>query len=187
MGKKASTLPTGQSQYQVVGRFVPNEKYKEDNAQCKVYRMNLFAKNKVVARSRFWYFMGRLCRVKKANGQIISVSQIFEKTPERVKNFGIWFRYDSRTGTHNAYKEFREMALTDAINSCYQDMAGRSRAKSGAIQILKTAELKPEECKRPTVKQFHTSSIKFPLPHRIAKTPKEFKSTFKASKPTTFC
>ena len=113
--------------------------------------------------------------------------QIFEKTPERVKNFGIWFRYDSRTGTHNAYKEFREMALTDAINSCYQDMAGRSRAKSGAIQILKTAELKPEECKRPTVKQFHTSSIKFPLPHRIAKTPKEFKSTFKASKPTTFC
>ena len=43
---------------------------------CKVYRMNLFAKNKVVARSRFWYFMKRLCRVKKANGQIISVSQV---------------------------------------------------------------------------------------------------------------
>ena len=80
MGKKASTLPTGQSQYQVVGRFVPNEKYKEDNAQCKVYRMNLFAKNKVVARSRFWYFMGRLCRVKKAKGQIVSVSRFFHKT-----------------------------------------------------------------------------------------------------------
>jgi hypothetical protein len=76
MGKKAANLPTGQSQYQVVGRYVPNEKYPEENAQCKVYRMNLFAKNKVVARSRFWYFMGRLCRVKKANGQIISVSQV---------------------------------------------------------------------------------------------------------------
>ena len=76
MGKKAANLPTGQSQYQVVGRFVPNAKYAEDNAMCKVYRMNLFAKNKVVARSRFWYFMGRLCRVKKANGQIISVSQV---------------------------------------------------------------------------------------------------------------
>ena len=67
MGKHAMTLPTGQSQYQVVGRFVPNEKYGEGHAQCKVYRMKLFAKNKVVARSRFWYFMGRLCRVKKAN------------------------------------------------------------------------------------------------------------------------
>ena len=76
MGKKAAVLPTGQSQYQVVGRFVPNEKYGEENAMCKVYRMNLFAKNKVVARSRFWYFMGRMCRVKKANGQIISVNQV---------------------------------------------------------------------------------------------------------------
>merc|ERR1712054_733758 len=93
MGKKSTALPTGQSQYQVVGRFVPNAKYEEGHAQCKVYRMNLFAKNKVVARSRFWYFMGRLCRVKKANGQIISVSQIYEKTPLKVKNFGVWFRY----------------------------------------------------------------------------------------------
>ena len=46
-----------------------------------------------------------------------SLAQIFEKTPEKVKNFGIWFRYDSRTGTHNAYKEYREVALTDAVNS----------------------------------------------------------------------
>jgi len=187
MGKKAAVLPTGQSQYQVVGRFVPNEKYSEENAMCKVYRMNLFAKNKVVARSRFWYFMGRMCRVKKANGQIISVNQIFEKSPNVVKNFGIWFRYDSRTGTHNAYKEYRELSLTAAIAAMYQDMAGRSRAKSVAIQILKTAELKASECKRPSIKQYHTTKIKFPLPHRVAKTPKAFKTTFKASRPTTFC
>ena len=73
---KSCTLPRGQAQYQVVGRFVPNAKYPEDNPQCKVYRMNLFAKNKVVARSRFWYFVSRLCRVKKVNGQIISVSEV---------------------------------------------------------------------------------------------------------------
>ena len=187
MGKGDIALPRGQSLFQVVGRFVPNAKYGESDPQCKVYRMKLFAKNRVVARSRFWYFMSRMCRVKKANGQIISVSQIFEKAPEQVKNIGIWFRYDSRTGTHNAYKEYRECKLTDAINAVYQDMAGRSRAKSAAIQILKTAELKPEECKRPIITQFHTSKIKFPLPHRVAKTPKEFKTTFKASAPTTFC
>merc|ERR1712014_396459 len=78
--------------------------------------MKLFAKNKVCARSRFWYFMGRLCRVKKANGQIISVNQIHEKKPLRVKNFGFWFRYESRTGTHNAYKEFPR----DEIDRCCQ-------------------------------------------------------------------
>jgi len=187
MGKKSSTLPTGQSQYQVVGRFVPNEKYTEETPMCKVYRMNLFAKNKVVARSRFWYFMQRLCRVKKANGQIIAVNQIFEKSPAKVKNFGIWFRYESRTGTHNAYKEYRELSLTAAVAAMYQDMAGRSRAKSTAIQILKTSELKPDECKRTTVKQYHSSKIRFPLAHRVAKTPKHYKTTFKASRPTTFC
>jgi len=184
--KQDVRLPTGQSQYMVVGRFVPNAKYSEESPMCKVYRMKLFAKNKVVARSRFWYFMGRLCRVKKANGQIISVNQIYDKSPSVAKNFGFWFRYESRTGTHNAYKEFRAMQLTDAVNMLYQDMAGRSRAKAAAIQILKSAELKPEDCKRPIVKQFHSKSIKFPLPHRVLKTPKAFKSTFKATRPNTY-
>merc|ERR1719502_2239336 len=178
MTKQDIRLPRGQSQFQVVGRFVPNEKYDEANPQCKVYRMNLFAKNRVVARSRFWYFMSKMCRVKRANGQIISVSQIYEKSPTRVKNFGIWFRYESRTGTHNAYKEYRELSLTAAVNAMYQDMAGRSRAKAAAIQILKTAELKPSECKRPSITQFHSSKIKFPIPHRIAKAPKAYKTTY---------
>lgn len=81
--------------------------------------------------------------------------QIHEKKPLRVKNFGFWFRYESRTGTHNAYKEFRALKLTDAVNQLYQDMAGRSRAKSSAIQILKTAELKPSECKRCALPSSH--------------------------------
>ena len=106
-----------------------------------------------------------------------SAAQIYEKSPLKVKNFGIWFRYDSRTGTHNAYKEIREMSLTAAINMMYMDMAGRSRAKSKAIQILKTAD----------VKQFHSQSIRFPLPHRVAKIAKKYRTTFKAARPTTFC
>lgn len=36
-----------------------------------------------------------------------------------------------------------------------QDMAGRSRAKAAAIQILETKELKPSECKRASITQFH--------------------------------
>ena len=117
-----------------------------------------------------------------------------------MKNFGFWYRYESRTGTHNAYKEFRSLKLTDAVNmlckhSCRehtpthaarshtrrmlcrrhcntdrgtraratdQDMAGRSRAKAAAIQILKTAELTAEECKRPIVKQFHVRAARCP-------------------------
>lgn len=115
-----------------------------------------------------------------------SFVQIFEKKPLRVKNYGFWFRYESRTGTHNAYKEFRALKLTDAVNQLYMDMAGRSRAKSHAIQILKTAELAASECKRPTVTQMHSTSLKFPLPHRVVKTTKAYKTTFKAARPNTY-
>lgn len=30
--------------------------------------------------------------------------QIFEKKPATVSNYGIWMRYDSRTGHHNMYR-----------------------------------------------------------------------------------
>ena len=70
-------------QYQIVGRAAPTQK----NPIPKICRMKLFAKNKVVARSRFWYFMGRLCRVKKANGQIISVSQARTRQRARPRQF----------------------------------------------------------------------------------------------------
>lgn len=88
-GKKSlSKNPVGQQQYMVVGRFVPNIKYGEAAPMCKVYRMKLFAKNIVCARSRFWYFMGRLCRVKKANGQIISVNEVRERPPPLAPSCG---------------------------------------------------------------------------------------------------
>ena len=53
----------------------------------------------------------------------------------KVKNFGIWIRYDSRSGTHNMYKEFREMSRADAVDSLYQDMAARHRARFGSIAV----------------------------------------------------
>jgi len=53
----------------------------------------------------------------------------------KVKNFGIWIRYDSRSGTHNMYKEYREMSRTDAVESMYQDMAARHRARFRSVHV----------------------------------------------------
>ena len=61
--------------------------------------------------------------------------QIHEKRPLKVKNFGIWIRYDSRSGTHNMYKEFRELSRADAVKSLYQDMAARHRARFRSIHV----------------------------------------------------
>jgi large subunit ribosomal protein L18Ae len=77
----------------------------------------------------------QLRKVKKANGEIVSLNVISEKRPLKVKNFGIWIRYDSRSGTHNMYKEFREMSRTDAVEALYQDMAARHRARFGSIHV----------------------------------------------------
>jgi large subunit ribosomal protein L18Ae len=38
--------------------------------------MRVFAPNTVVAKSRFWYFLGRLRKIKKANGEIVSLNQV---------------------------------------------------------------------------------------------------------------
>jgi large subunit ribosomal protein L18Ae len=35
----------------------------------------------VRARSKFWYFLRKLKKVKKSNGQIIAVNEIFEEKP----------------------------------------------------------------------------------------------------------
>lgn len=38
--------------------------------------MRIFAPNEVVAKSRFWYFLGKLRKIKKANGEIVSMNQV---------------------------------------------------------------------------------------------------------------
>ncbi len=77
--------------------------------------MKIFAPNTVVARSRFWYFLSLLKKIKRQNGEILEVHQIHDTNPNIVKNYGIFLRYDSRSGTHNMYKEYRDVTLTNAV------------------------------------------------------------------------
>lgn len=64
-----------------------------------------------------------------------ALTQIEEKKPGKVKNFAIWLRYNSRSGTHNMYKEFRAMSRAEAVDLMYQDMAARHRARFGSIHV----------------------------------------------------
>ena len=126
-----SASPGRLQEYEVIGRHLPTEA----NPEPSLYRMTIFAPNTTVAKSRFWYFIRGLKKVKKATGEIVSVKALHEKHPEKVKNFGIWIRYDSRSGTHNMYKEYREMSRTDAVEALYSDMAARHRARFRSIHV----------------------------------------------------
>jgi len=147
----------------VVGRKLPTA----NDSTPKLHQMTIFASNHVIAKSRFWYFTSMLRRVKKTHGEIVSCQEVFEKKPGSVKNYGIWLRYDSRTGHHNMYREYRDVTEAGAVTQCYRDMGARHRAQADRIQIIKVQTIKVEDCKRAGLKQFQNSKIKFPLPHRV--------------------
>ena len=169
--------------YEVVGRKRPTEA----DPKPKILRMTLFARNPVRARSRFWYFVRQLTKLKRANGEILLVREQFEKNPNIVKNYGIWIRYDSRTGTHNMYKEFRALTLTDAVEKLYTEMASLHRCKPSSIQIIRHGIVAASDTKRPPIKQFHNSRLAFPHPHQLPRAPHKSKRTaFKAIRPSTY-
>ncbi|KAL1347860.1 hypothetical protein AAHE18_07G036900 [Arachis hypogaea] len=170
-------------QYQVVGRALPTEK----DEHPKIYRMKLWATNEVRAKSKFWYFLRKLKKVKKSNGQVLAINEIFEKNPTMINNYGIWLRYQSRTGYHNMYKEFRDTTLNGAVEQMYNEMASRHRVRFPCIQIIKTATVPAKMCKRESTKQFHNSKIKFPLVFKKVRPPtRKLKTTYKATRPNLF-
>lgn len=59
-------------EYQVIGRHLPTEA----DPTPKLYRMRVFAGNEVIAKSRFWYYLRSLRKIKKANGEIVSVNVV---------------------------------------------------------------------------------------------------------------
>merc|ERR1711939_353826 len=168
MGTIASVhhmAPSIYHQYEVIGRHVPTER----DPEPKAYRIKLFTKNETQARSRFWYFIRRLVKMKKANAEILSVREIFEKKPEKVSKYGLWIRYDSRSGTTNMYKEYTALTQNEAVQAMYQEMAGRHRARLSSIHIIKVAEIEASKCIRSNIKQFLNANIAFPLPHRVSR------------------
>ncbi|TKS90391.1 60S ribosomal protein L18a [Collichthys lucidus] len=167
-------------EYKVIGRLLPSAK----NPAPPLYRMRIFAPNHVVAKSRFWYFVSQLRKMKKASGETVYCGLVHEKTPLKVKNFGIWLRYDSRSGTHNMYREYRDLTTSGAVTQCYRDMGARHRARAHSIQIMKVQVIAANKCRRPAIKQFHDSKIKFPLPHRVLR--RQHKPRFTTKRPNTF-
>eukprot|EP00538_Stauroneis_constricta_P009330 CAMPEP_0119546656 /NCGR_PEP_ID=MMETSP1352-20130426/979_1 /TAXON_ID=265584 /ORGANISM="Stauroneis constricta, Strain CCMP1120" /LENGTH=183 /DNA_ID=CAMNT_0007591377 /DNA_START=110 /DNA_END=661 /DNA_ORIENTATION=+ len=173
-------------QFQVVGRKAPTEEVENPEA----YRMIIFAPNAVIAKSKFWYYMHQFRKMKKTTGEILDCVELVEKNTRIVKNYGIWLRYSSRSGTHNMYREFRDVTLTGAVSQLYDEMAGRHRCRPRSIQIIRTAIVGAKDLKRVNPMQFAQAKVKFPLPHRVTSGKRGQKAltdrTFSTVRPTTY-
>ncbi|KAF3958503.1 hypothetical protein CMV_016604 [Castanea mollissima] len=66
-------------QYQVVECALPTK----SDEHPKIYRMKLWTTNEVRAKSKLWYFLRKLKKVKKSNGQVLAINEIFEKNPTK--------------------------------------------------------------------------------------------------------
>eukprot|EP00871_Galdieria_phlegrea_P000171 jgi/Galph1/1154/GphlegSOOS_G5838.1 len=169
-------------QYSVVGRKTPTE----EEPEPPIFRLKIFAPNVINAKSRFWYFIRKLKKVKKSSGEILDVSEIFEKKPGQIKNFGIWIRYKSRSDTINMYREYRDVTVTGAVEQMYKDMSGRHRARWSSIWVLKAVQVAAKDCRRSKITQFHDSKIRFALPHLRPRAPeRKYNKPFKARRPLT--
>ncbi|KAK1444761.1 ribosomal L18a like protein [Babesia gibsoni] len=145
--------------YHVVGRAAPSKK----TPNPLIYRMNIFAKNAVLAKSRFWYFMRKLQKAKKSGGEILACNVLLESKPKKAKNYGVLLRYECRTGTHNMYKEYRDTTLTGAISQMYGEMAGRNKARASCIQIIRAREIADSDCRKVRTTQLLDPKLRFPV------------------------
>ncbi|ESO08629.1 hypothetical protein HELRODRAFT_110162 [Helobdella robusta] len=150
-------------EYKVVGRMMPTDKMRTP----PIYQMRIFAPDRPQAKSRFWFYASYLRKVKRTQGEILLCQQIYEKRPTSIKNFGVWLRYDSRSGTHNMYREYRDLTTAGAITQCYRDMGARHRARASSIQIIKVNPIPSSKVRSKNLNQFIDSRIKFPLTHRV--------------------
>ncbi|KAK3865094.1 hypothetical protein Pmani_022597 [Petrolisthes manimaculis] len=169
-------------EYSVIGRKLPSD----NDPEPQLYKMRIFAPDRVIAKSRFWYFLSKLKKMKKSSGEIVSINLVTERKPTVVKNIGIWLRYDSRSGTHNMYREYRDVTMAGAVTSCYRDMGARHRARAHSIQIMRVETVPNSKCRRPHTTQFHNSKIKFPLMHNRRKNMLRDRITHSRPKPKCF-
>lgn len=168
-------------QFYVVGRALPSKSKPEP----ELYRMRVFAVDEVRARSKFWFFMKRQHKVRKIQGEIVSTSEIFEKDTNTIRNYGIYFRYLTRTDIVNMYKEFRSNTLCGAVSKLFNDLAGRHSAPAETVQIIRTAEVATDDLKRNAVRQYANPTVKFPKTDLRKRAPtRALRSTFKAVRPT---
>jgi large subunit ribosomal protein L18Ae len=141
--------------------------------------------------------MKRQHKVRKIQGEIVSTTEIFERNASCIKNFGIFFRYLTRTDTVNMYKEFRNTTLCGAVSNLYMELAGKHSGRAETVQIIRTKVINKlavpgVETDKPTLRRENTIAFvdgedKFPIVDKRKRAPiSDLKTVFKAKRPTLF-
>ena len=174
---------TNLKEWKVVARKRPSE----ENMHPTIYKMTIFARNEVVAKSKFFYYVRKLQKCKKRDMEVLQCQYLNEKNPNTIKNIAIWLRYNSRSGVHNMYKEYRDITRVGAVSQMYNDMASRHSARAHNIHIIKMQAIENKDCRRDHVKAFHQNhKLRFPIPQKVIRKDREYRNVFNHKRLSTF-
>ncbi|KAH0788273.1 ribosomal protein L18ae [Histomonas meleagridis] len=169
--------------YEVIARPLPTEAVPNPAA----IRVQVFAADEVIAKSKFWGVARRIARLKKSHGEILAVKHVIEPEPERVKNYGIWLTYRSTNSINNIYKEFRDTTTEGAVLRLYQEMAGTHNVQSKNISIIRVSEIKDEDVVHHNLRMFLNNNVKFPILKKSIRPAHPSQKKILSSKRPTVC
>lgn len=156
--KRNYTIPP-YKEYRLKACLAPTEK----NPQPQIYESIIYAKNHILARSKFFKLLNDKYKLKSSKLVLIDTEEIKEKITGEVKNYGISFVFRCKKGLQNSYREFRAVSRCSALDFLYRESAIRIRCKRDDIFIIEIKELKDDEIKTEKIAEFNKPDLKFPI------------------------
>ena len=172
--------------YLVYGRKNPSA----EDIKPKVIVSRVYARNAAFAESKFWKLNRSLFKLKKANGRVLKVQEVGERTTNVIKNYGIFYKYRSNVGTHNSFKEVRAISLSKALETLYAELGSNHKVSGSAITIIKTTELADKELRMRNPRcltWLKTDTISFPIWKKTARSSEaRYQKTYTTKRPVVY-
>lgn len=120
---------TSLKEYLIQGCAIPTEKIPVPN----IYKMTVFEKNEVCARSTFTKMLKRKYKLKE-----ILILKIIEETKKEseLKIYGIKCILTTQNRKINMYKEFKGINKAGVVEDLYNDLGGRHSAKRRNVHVV---------------------------------------------------
>lgn len=161
--KRNYTIPPFK-EYKLSACLAPTEK----NPQPQIYEANMYAKNHVLARAKFFRLLNDKYKLKPSKLVLIDAQEVKEEVTGEVKNYGINFVFRCKRGLQNSYREFRAISRCSALDFLFREAALRIRCKRNDIFVIDIKELADDEIKTGKVAEFNQEDLKFPVFNKYA-------------------
>lgn len=170
---KINYSSTPLKEFKVYGSKIPTAQ----EPQPQIFVSTIFAKNSVLARSRFFKILNAQHKIKATNGLVLKIEVVAQDNDFVLKNYGINFVYRTRTGLQNGYREVRHINRALAVADMNQDFCGTHKIKASDIFIFKIDIVKDEDLRRARVLAYSGNNVKFPVFNKVPNTTEEFVPT----------